>query len=180
MVYPGEIKGRFVTLRSVTLDDVEFSYRIRAEEKNRETVGQLAESTEAQKKFIEWQMQEPDDYYFVVLNRKGERIGLIGVYDIQGDIGEFGREVNDASAVEAMEAEILLKDFAIDILGLKRSCAVIYTNNKKHIKNQEKMGLRPVKTEFRNGIECYYYETELVKDDKKRQLLAHVPDSFVD
>ncbi len=178
MVYPGEITGRFVTLRSITEEDAEFSYNIRSEEKNRETVGQLAASLDEQKRFIEWQRNEPGDYYFVVHNRDGERIGLIGVYDIHGDIGEFGREVNDGSAVEAMEAEVLLREFAMDVLKLKRGCAVIYANNKKHLKNQEKAGLFPIQRQTRNGMECFFYEYDLVKNDRKRELLDRISDDF--
>ena len=69
MVYPEVIHGMFVDLRSITLDDAEFSYNIRADKRNRDTVGQLAPSLEAQKDFIRWQMQEPNDYYFVVINK---------------------------------------------------------------------------------------------------------------
>ena len=180
MIYPEVIKGRFVSLRSVTLDDVEFSYNIRAEEKNRETVGQLAPSLEAQRKYIEWQIAEPNDYYFVVLNRKGERIGLIGIYDIRGDMGEVGREVNDGSAVEAMEAQALLSDFAMDVLHLKRSCFVIYANNKRNLSNVKKCGTVPIKKVIRSGHECYYFEKEFTKDNKIRRLLARIKDSFVD
>ena len=112
MIYDKVIQGRFVDLKSITLEDadVEFSYQIRKEEKNCKTVGQLAGSLEEQRKFIEWQITEPGDYYFVVWNKKGERIGLIGVYDIHDQTGEIGREVNDAGPVEAMEAEVLLND----------------------------------------------------------------------
>ena len=47
MVYPEVIHGMFVDLRSITLDDAEFSYNIRADKRNRDTVGQLASSLEA-------------------------------------------------------------------------------------------------------------------------------------
>ena len=88
MVYNEIIKGKFVDLRSITLDDAEFSYNIRADERFRDTVGQLAPSLEAQRAFIDWQMKEPDDYYFVVLNKKGERIGLYGVYNFHDGMAE--------------------------------------------------------------------------------------------
>ncbi len=179
MIYDGVIRGRFVELRSVTLDDVEFTFNIRAEEKNRNTVGQIAATIEDQRKFIEWQIKEPDDYYFVVYNRKNERIGLIGIYDIHDGIGEFGREVNDGSVVEAMEAEILLEDFAIDILGLKRSCCVIYAHNKKHLNNLKRNGMIPLRKEVRSGVESFYFENELKKSGKTRELLAIVGDDFV-
>lgn len=179
MIFDDEIRGRFVYLKSITVEDADFSYHIRADKKNRETVGQLAESVEAQRRFIEKQIETSGDYYFVVYNRNAERIGLIGVYDIRGDIGEFGREVNIASAVEAMEAEVLLSDFAVNVLGLKRYCSVIYTNNRKHIKNQEKLGIYPLRTEIRNGVECFYYEGEIKTNDKRRELLSRIPDDFL-
>ena len=111
MVYPEVIHGMFVDLRSITLDDAEFSYNIRADKRNRDTVGQLAASLEAQKDFIRWQMQEPNDYYFVVLNKKGERIGLIGAYDMHDGMAEVGREVNVGEPTETMEVGILIRSF---------------------------------------------------------------------
>ena len=116
MIYDGVLKGRFVELKSITLDDTQFSYDIRSDVRNRDTVGVVAKSVEEQRKFIEWQIKEPDDYYFVVYNRKGEKIGLLGIYDIQGDTAEMGREVNFGSCVEVIESEILVEDFAMDVL----------------------------------------------------------------
>ena len=128
MVYEKIIRGKFVDLKSITLEDAEFSYAIRREEKNH-TVGQPAADLERQKEFIEWQRNQPGDYYFVVWNKKGERVGLIGVYDIRDGVGEVGREVSDGTPMEAMEAKVLLEDFYRDILHLKKVTAVIYTSN---------------------------------------------------
>ena len=180
MIYEGELKGRFVKLRSITLDDAQFSFDIRADEKNRETVGVVASSLEDQIKFIEWQMKQPNDYYFVVLNRKDEKIGLIGVYDICGETGEMGREVNYGSCVEVIEAQVLLQDFAMDVLGLKKLSFVIYANNPKQLKNQQRNKVFPIKKTIRNGVECYYYEFELTKDNSVRRKLARVGDDFLD
>lgn len=170
MVYPEVIHGMFVDLRSITLDDAEFSYNIRADKRNRDTVGQLAPSLEAQKDFIRWQMQEPNDYYFVVLNKKGERIGLVGIYDIQGEIGEFGREVNVGEPTEIMEVGIVLGDFCINVLHLKRICYVIYANNVGNINNATKRGGILVKTVERGGRKALYFEQDLgveTEDEKK-------------
>ena len=180
MVYDGVLKGRFVELKSITLDDAQFSYDIRADKKNRDTVGVVANSVEEQRKYIEWQMAQPDDYYFVVYNKKGDKIGLIGVYDISGDTAEMGREVNCGSCVEVMEAEVLLQDFAIDVLGLKTMYYVIYANNPKHLKNQKRNNMIPVKKVTRNGVESFYFEFELSKDTSIRRKLARVGDDFLD
>ena len=164
MVYPEVIHGMFVDLRSITLDDAEFSYNIRADQRNRETVGQLAPSLEAQKDFIRWQMQEPKDYYFVVLNKKGERIGLVGIYDIHGEIGEYGREVNVGEPTEIMEVGIVLGRFCINVLHLKRICYVIYANNAGNINNAKKRGGTVVKKINRNGREALYFEQSLCEE----------------
>lgn len=178
MVYDKVIQGKFVDLKSITLDDadVEFSYQIRKEEKNSKTIGQLAASLEDQRNFIKWQIEEPGDYYFIVWNKKGERIGLIGVYDIHDGIGELGREVNDGSSVEAMEAEVLLDEFCRTVLHLEKMTYVIYLSNKKHINNHKKRGIEMKKTVMRNGVECAYFERNA--DEKyfatTRQLLDRI------
>ena len=165
MVYPEVIHGMFVDLRSITLDDAEFSYSIRADKRNRETVGQLAPSLEAQKDFIRWQMQEPNDYYFVVLNKKGERIGLYGVYDIRGDIAEVGREVNIGEPMESMEVGILIGDFCREVLGLSKVCFVIYANNPKHISDAVKRGVIFSKKTIRGNHEAVYFEQDLYQQN---------------
>ena len=161
MVYPEVIHGMFVDLRSITLDDAEFSYNIRADKRNRDTVGQLAPSLEAQKDFIRWQMQEPNDYYFVVLNKKGERIGLIGVYDMHDGMIELGREVNIGEPMETMEVGLLMGDFCRNILHISKICFVIYANNPKHISDSIKKGACFKKKVLRGSHDAYYFEQDL-------------------
>lgn len=175
MVYPEVIHGMFVDLRSITLDDAEFSYNIRADKRNRDTVGQLAPSLEAQKDFIRWQMQQPNDYYFVVLNKKGERIGLVGIYDIHGDIGEYGREVNVGEPAEVMDVGIVLADFCVKYLHLKKISYVIYENNIRNIANAKKRGGTFKKIVERGGKKTLYFEHSLEEEspgaEKVRLLL---------
>lgn len=174
MVYPEVIHGRFVDLRSITLDDAEFSYNIRADKQNRDTVGQLAETVEAQRKFIEWQMQEPDDYYFIVLNKQGVRIGLYGVYDIHDGMAEVGREVNIGEPIERIEVGPLVAQFCYNVLHLNKICFVVYSNNTHHISHVKKVSTY-VKTVVRGGHEALYYECDLNKatetSDKIQRLL---------
>lgn len=178
MVYPEVIHGMFVDLRSITLDDAEFSYNIRADKRNRDTVGQLAPSLEAQKDFIRWQMQEPNDYYFVVLNKKGERIGLVGIYDIHGDMGEFGREVNIGEPAERMEIGYLMACFCVQTLHINRISYVIYANNVGNINNAQKRGGVFIRTIERGGRSACYFEQDLRIEtsgaQKVRQILERL------
>lgn len=173
MVYDGRIEGRFVDLRSVTLDDAQFSYDIRADEQHRYLVGQVASSVEEQKKFIEWQMKQPGDYYFVVENKKGQRIGLTGVYNVHDGVGEIGREVSYGSPVETMETELLLEDFYSNVLKLEKITYVIYENNKRQLSIQRKRKIEPVKIVERSGVKSYLFEVDvqgITNSGKKRKL----------
>lgn len=176
MIYDEVIHGKFVDMRSITVEDAEFSYNIRADKKYCDVVGQPAASIDEQRKFIEWQIQQPDDYYFVVLNKRGERIGLIGVYDIHDGMGEKGREISYGSPMETLEAEVLLEDFVCNVLHLQKTCCVIYTHNRKHISNQRKMGYEPLRIIERNGVECAYYENAVGTEanSKIKKLLQRI------
>ena len=160
MVYPEVIHGMFVDLRSITLDDAEFSYNIRKDPRFVSIMGQAAATLEDQKKFIRWQMEQPGDYYFVVLNREGERIGLMGVYDVQGDSCEVGREINVGAPYESLETQILINDFVLDVLKLRYKRSVIYKHNKKQLELQKQKGIKPIGEVIRSGIPSFAYKTE--------------------
>lgn len=177
MVYPEVIHGKFVDLRSITLDDAEFSYNIRADKRNRDTVGQLAETVEDQRKFIEWQMQEPDDYYFIVLNKQGERIGLYGVYDIHDGMAEVGREVNIGEPIERVEVGPLVSQFCHDVLHLNKICFVVYSNNTHHISHVKKVSTY-IKKVVRGGHEALYYECDLTKENKTAEKIQRLLDKL--
>lgn len=174
MRYPNIINGYFVDLRSINLDDAEFSYKIRSDEKNRDTVGTLAHSVEDQREFIKKQMEKPDDYYFVILNKIGEKIGLIGVYNVHDDIAEIGREVCNGEPEEILEAEFLVSLFCTKILKLKRICYVIYSNNPHHIRDLQKRGGVLKGTEIRNGHEALYFEQDLLNPNKTTNHISEI------
>lgn len=178
MVYDGELKGRFVTLRSITVDDAEFSYNIRKDPRFVDIMGQPAKSLEDQREFIEWQREQPGDYYFVVYNRKNEKIGLCGVYDIQGDTGEPGREINIGMPYESVEAELVIFEFMRDVLKLKKTAFVIYKNNKRQLSMIKKKGGYEIKDTVRSGVPAYQFTTYIEDQDKRfdkiRKLLNRV------
>lgn len=178
MLYDGVIRGHFVSLRSITLDDAEFSYNLRRDPRFVSIMGQAAATLEDQKRFIEWQMKQPGDYYFVVLNRDGERIGLIGVYDIHHGQGEIGREINVGAPYETMESMILITDFCIDVLHLEMKTGVIYKCNRKQLSILKRIGVKPSAEIIRSGIPSYEikmpFEEWRHHYDKARQMIEEI------
>ena len=178
MVYENDIIGKFVTLRSITVDDAEFSYNLRKDPRFVDIMGQPAESVEAQKKYIERQRNEPGDYYFVVYNKSEEKIGLIGVYNIQNETCEFGREINIGAPYETMEAELLNLDFAKDVLGLKESRSIIYKNNSQQFRMLTRRGGSKIKEIIHNGIPSYLMESSIEELSKRMEPIRKMIDKL--
>lgn len=175
MVYEKILEGKFVKLRSITLDDAKFSYDLRRDPRFVEIMGQPAATLEEQQNFIIWQRKQPGDYYFVVLNKDNERIGLIGVYSIEGSCGEMGREINIGAPYETMEAKIIISDFCHEILDLKTLTAVVYKKNTNQLNFMKHRGHIPVKEVERSGILSFEYRWSMDENieslEKARKLI---------
>ena len=176
MIYEKELVGKFVTLRSITPEDAEFSYDIRRDPRYAEVMGQSAESVERQLAYINMQREKEGDYYFVTTNRyTNNRIGLIGVYDIVGDSAETGREICVGDAFCAMEARCLLQDFIRDVLKLKELRFVVYKHNERVVNLCYNLGFKVKDEVVRSGVPSYYYVITVEDNEKalekSRQLI---------
>lgn len=169
MIYDKIIEGKYVNLRSVLEDDIQFTYDIRKDPQFNGYVGCLAENLEAQRKYIISQMDKEGDYYFVIENKKGERIGLIGIYDIHGKVGEEGRTVSYGSPLENIEATLLLEGFARDVLGLEIISISVYADNKKIIHGCIKAGFEVIRKDIRSGKNSVVMEISCKKDNPRRK-----------
>lgn len=169
MVYDKIIEGKYVNLRSVVEDDIEFTYEIRRDPQFHGLMGCLAISLEAQREYIEQQMKKERDYYFVIENKKRECIGLIGIYDIEGKVGEEGRLVSYGSPVENVEAHLLLEEFCRDILGLEIIRISIYSENKKTIHSSMKAGFEVIGKDVRSGKDSVVMQISCKEDNPRRK-----------
>lgn len=129
MVYNGILEGRFVTLRSVEEKDAEFTLALRQDPNLTKFLPKLNISLEQQTAWIRKQRELEGDYYFVVENKKGNKIGVIGVYNVVGDCAETGRIAMIGNAFESIEAQLLSFDFAFDILGLEKTVNYVMADN---------------------------------------------------
>ena len=135
MVYPEQLEGMFVTLKSIDLDDAEFSYNIRQDSTKNKYLHKVTGGVEKQREWIKQQRQREGDYFFIVWNKKGERIGTIGVYNIVDDEGEGGRIlINSDDPFSIFEASLLTSRFAFNVLKLATIKGVIYAENRRAIR----------------------------------------------
>lgn len=129
MVYNGIIEGRYVNLRSVEERDAEFTLSLRQDPNLTKYLPKLDITLEQQIIWIRKQRNQEGDYYFVVENKKGEKIGVIGVYNVDGDCAETGRIAMIGNAFESIEAQLLSFDFAFVILKLEKTVNYVMADN---------------------------------------------------
>lgn len=111
--------GKFVSLRTVTLNDAAFIVNLRNKKNNSLFINKTSSSVAKQ---IEWMKEESEDvssYYFLILNKKKKPIGTISLYNLSNSNGEFGRWVCNGSAIESLESALLIHKYAFDVLQLK-------------------------------------------------------------
>lgn len=135
MVYDGVLEGRYVDLKACTEDEAEFTLALRTDPKLGKYFPKVNNTVEQQQAWIRSQREKPGDYFFVVWNKAGERIGTIGCYNIVGDEGEGGRLIiRTENVFEVFEAQLMLSSLAFDSLGLQVMRAFIYEENKQAIR----------------------------------------------
>ena len=174
MTIDGWIEGRFVRLRSITEHDAEFSFSIRNSKHASGLVGVKVESVDDQREYIRKQRKKEGDYYFVVTNMKEEPIGLIGVYDINGDEAEIGREVSIGNPAEMLEPGILIAEFSLNYLKLRNLRFIVYKKNTKHIMSLKQEGLIPTEEIIHSGEPSLIYRVDLYNSavsEKRKRLL---------
>ena len=135
MIYSGIIEGRYVDLRSCTEDDAEFTLALRQDPELGRFFPAVDNTVEKQREWIRRQREKAGDYFFVVLNKAGERIGTVAVYNIKGDEGEGGRLiVRSDGPFDAMEAQLLLFKFSFYILGLRNVKSYVQADNQRALR----------------------------------------------
>lgn len=140
------IVGKYVDLRSATVEDAEFALNIRRTPKAVKFMPPLDITLEQQKSWIEKQRTTEGDYFFIVFNKNDERVGVLGVYDIHIVLspkhGEVGRIVMQGKSFESLEAYLLLLRFAFKTLKLEKVTAYTYPNNFRAVRFYEFFGAR--------------------------------------
>lgn len=129
MVYEGILEGKYVNLRSVEEQDAEFTLSLRQDPNLTKYLPKLNITLDQQLAWIKKQRQQEGDYYFVVENKKGIKIGVIGVYNVESNCAETGRIAMTGSSFESIEAQMLSFDFAFDVLKLDKTVNYVMADN---------------------------------------------------
>lgn len=134
MVYDGVLSGIYVDLKPVTLEDAPFTLSIRQDPEITRYIPKLDITVGEQKKWIARQRETAGDYFFVVWDKQGNRLGTCGVYNISGNSGEGGRLALYGDPCQKIESGILMSEFEFEILKLERITGWLYADNSRAVR----------------------------------------------
>lgn len=134
------IEGKYVDLKSICEDDAEFTLQIRQDPEFIRFLPKIKNSIEQQKTWIKQQQSMSDDYFWVVFDKKGNRIGTVGIFDIFANPPKHGRLALKGNALQNIEANYLAYRYGIYDLNLDRIWGFIYVENERAVRFAEVYG----------------------------------------
>jgi RimJ/RimL family protein N-acetyltransferase len=134
------IEGRFVTLKSVTIEDAEFTLEIRQDSEISKYLPRINNTLQQQINWINKQRSKSNDYFFVVWDKHDNRIGTISIYDIESEYAEGGRLTMRGNAFQCIEAQLLCFRFAFVELKLNYVVSYIFVDNERALRFNKQFG----------------------------------------
>ncbi len=129
MVYEKVISGQLVDLKAVEIDDAPFTLSIRQDAEITKHLPRIDISLEQQRQWIRSQREEENGYFFVVWDKKGNRLGTTGIYNIEGKTGEGGRLALYGDSFQKIEAGLLISEFEFEVLHLEHVVGWLEADN---------------------------------------------------
>lgn len=172
------MEGRYVDLKSCTEDDAEFTREIRRDPNFIKFLPVIDNTLEEQRTWIRRQREKEGDYFFVVWDKEGNRIGTISTHDVHGKRAESGRlAIKGNNAFEGIEAQILSFRFAFGVLGLECIEGFIFADNERAIRFNKQFGGRhypPEVDEYgRTIIKIENWREDFYKAEKKMSSILY-------
>lgn len=164
-----EIKTERLTLRPLNISDLNTVHEYASDIENTWFMMRLPNNTiEETAEFLtsvtkEWEKNEPTLYDFAVV-LDGRQIGAISVYlDDKRESGELGWILNKKYQKHgyALEAALAIKDFALNVLRLKKIIAQCDYRNEPSYRLMERIGL---KLESDDGTRVYTKRNETARE----------------
>lgn len=107
-------------LRPVDRGDAPTIFELRTDPKLGKYLHPTRGGVADQEHWVETQRARVGDYYFVIERLDGRSEGIVGLYGIEGNSGEWGRWILRRGSLAAPASVLLLLRFGFDQLGLQR------------------------------------------------------------
>lgn len=142
MFHTHEIKGIHCKLRPVRLADASFIVDTRNDPDQTLFLNEVSDDVSTQREWLRAYFNRQDDYYFVVESASGVSSGLIALYDIKENAGEWGRWIIKGPPTVSVESALLIYKFAFEVIGLDSVYCRTVANNTNVVSFHDSCGLR--------------------------------------
>ena len=117
-----KIYGKFVALKSISLNDSFFIYKLRQNKIISLYLHEPPTSITDQKEWIKKNIKNNKTDDFVIINKKkNKKIGTIALDNITSNDAEWGRWLSKGSSIENIEAIILLLNYGFKKKKIKKN-----------------------------------------------------------
>jgi RimJ/RimL family protein N-acetyltransferase len=126
------LEGHRFALRPIRRGDAAFVAALRRDPELSRYIHATSSRVEDQEAWLDAYAACPDDYYFVVEDRKlDEAVGAVGLYNIDtaAKTGEWGRWLIRRDSLGAVESAVLIYRMAFERLGLDAVCCRTVADN---------------------------------------------------
>jgi len=134
-----------------------------------------------QEKWFEAYLERDDDIYWGIVDKNGDMVGTVRLYDITTyscDHGSFVIDENKSTgAPYALEAMLLSLRFAFDNLKVSKVICDDRVDNKMMNSITKKVGFKYVKDIDIRGVNYHHYE--LIEQDFKQEMLETLLERWV-
>jgi len=137
-------EGFSLRLRPVRMTDAAFIVWLRNQDYVKGNVGDSAANVAAQEVWLRNYFEREGDYYFIVETLGGIPLGTHGIYDIQGNSAEQGRQIMRLEVIAGVLAAMLATDLAFGSLGLKELRSTCVSTNRTVLSLHRKSGFKEI------------------------------------
>ncbi|WP_448625332.1 GNAT family N-acetyltransferase [Geodermatophilus sp. URMC 64] len=141
------LDGPAFRLRPVGLNDAPTIVRLRRDPTRSQFLHETPPSVEVQVRWLEAYLERAGDYYWAVERRvDGTTEGFVGVYDLDGDVAEWGRWVLRPGSLAAAESAWLVHQAGFTLLGLESMVTRTLADNRAVVAFHARYGAEALRT----------------------------------
>jgi RimJ/RimL family protein N-acetyltransferase len=141
------IEGKNITLVGVTPADAPFILSLRLDEQRNRFLSPVSNDLEAQVAWIVSYLErqrQGEEYYFIITDKTGERLGTVRIYGFQDDAFSWGSWIikpGSPSSV-AIESALAVYEYAFGTLGFHRCYFEVRKGNERVVAFHTRFGAR--------------------------------------
>lgn len=134
--------GQFVDLKEADISDADFILKLRCDEVKSKFLHKTENDIGKQIAYLKKYKEKTDEWYFIVLNKQGEKIGTNRIYNIKDDCFTTGSWImaDGCTSEEVFESDYLVRMYGFETLGFNKTRLDVKKGNKKVISYHKMLG----------------------------------------